>query len=146
MWCFSFKMIMIIDFKAYLDIWERHKVKRRRLINQETKLAEIEMINSEEDFLNGVFEIEKYDQNWTWKKPFPFIRKLFAMQVATISYTFSHAESTGGLKMNDSGGDRRPALLSARSRESTNELAVNSISQWYPAQGRETILKLTNSF
>ena len=34
-------------------------MKRRRLINQETKLAEIENIKH---FLNGVFEIEKYDR------------------------------------------------------------------------------------
>ena len=36
-------------------------MKRKRLINHETKLAEIENIKSEQNFLNGVLEIEKYD-------------------------------------------------------------------------------------
>ena len=53
--------MMMIDFEAYLDKWERPKVKRRRLINQETKLVEIENIKSEQHFLGGLFEIEKYD-------------------------------------------------------------------------------------
>ena len=49
--------MMMIDFEAYLE--NVKKVKRRRLINRETKLAEIENINSEQTFLIGLIEIEK---------------------------------------------------------------------------------------
>ncbi|XP_023239226.1 uncharacterized protein LOC111637867 [Centruroides sculpturatus] len=51
-----------LDFEAYLDSLERLKVKRRRLTNQETNPAEIEKIKFEQNFLNGLIEIEKYDR------------------------------------------------------------------------------------
>ena len=49
----------------------------------------------------------------------------------------------GRSSMNESGGDRQPASKSARSREGIKQF-TNSISQWYPALGRETISKRTS--
>ena len=37
-------------------------MKRRRLINPEIKLAEIENIKSEHNFLNGLIEVYNYDR------------------------------------------------------------------------------------
>ena len=48
------------DFKAYLDNLERREVKLTRLINQETKLAQIKNIKANKHFLNGLIEMEKY--------------------------------------------------------------------------------------
>ena len=44
---------MMIDFEEYLENFESHKVKPRRLINRETKLAEIENIKSEQTYLKS---------------------------------------------------------------------------------------------
>ena len=53
------KMKIMTDFIAYSDNLELQKVKRRCLINQETNLAEIENIKSEQNVLNLLIEIDK---------------------------------------------------------------------------------------
>lgn len=51
-----------LDFEAYLNKLERLKVKRTRLTNPENEPVEIQKSKFQQEFLEGLKEIEKYDR------------------------------------------------------------------------------------